>query len=805
MMTWTQHKLQIKASQSKTHWNCFIQMLFFLSSLVTLSSCSDYLVGKPFKNQVLEIQSDPQLNCLENVSDDMKNFLDAKGTDADIDRTVNCINSTLTILQTKVEGSQEASSYTADDIYKIFNQFSTSAQISKEGATNVVKLKAAILGGSDAKITKTEIDSLKQFLDVIKAEAKKLRPYIQVFYFKKTNKLYSKDLISQAVNQLNSSLRVLYRSTQLGSSSYSVENFKDMMVSVLSLSEESINTADVLSKLSKVISGQHTVLTESQRFTYIDNVTDLMKLYANYVNGYVKFEISTSDNMNEIFNLAESAVNWIENTLQYRATQNITAQTLDPLVSAIVKARLINDKVTAYTLAMFYRTVFVRVLESGAQGNILGFTGIKPIHIRNLRKELATYRVYSKIIERVAGEKVLSDRGLTHIPLREAQDLISKMNVAAETEILSRYDLALRNEIIANVTDLRLEFFDTTPVIFKNKKIGLAVNQNTWTQRWADLARGLYVKMLTRVLMQGWGHVYPVENLAMSYMTQTEMFNWYSEFKNMGIELKFLDPRKHNSGLTGFTTSNLFTRTANGDDKIYFREVYENFAVILSGGTFFDEEIKVDMKNAGCNLPHLDVLEENYNSESCFLNLVHQNYKRYFSTLTHLTSYLDKLPEAQVKQYFLQAIGVIRVDENNLGVQVETVDILSMSALLSYIENLYVIHDTNRNELISEAEIRQAYPKFAKVATDFAYSNSSEAIEDFTSWQGDVAGYGCFSEQDLIRESFIYLIYNGRTPTISDLNSFPCLTGKPLLNFQGEIDRTKLIHNFKALRSALGI
>lgn len=792
-------------SHNKTGLKCCFQALLALGFILILSSCSDYLKGKPYKSQVLEIQSAPQLECLENISNDMKNFLDSKGTDADVDRTVNCINNTLTLLQTKVEGSQEASSYTTEDIYKIFNQFSNQAQITKEAATNVVKLKAAILGGSDAKITKSEIDSLKQFLSVVKVEAKKLRPYIQVLYFKKTDKQYSKDFIAQAVGQLNSTLRVLYRSTQLGSSSYSVENFKEMMVSILSLSEESLNTADVLSKLSKVISGQHSLLTESQRFTYIDNVTELIRLYSIYVNGHAKFEISTSENLNEVFTLVESAVNWVENTLQYRATQNISSQTLDALVSAIVKARLINDKMTAYTLTIFYRTVLVRVFESGAKGDILNFNGIKAIHLRNLRKELATYRVYSKIVERIAGEKVLSDRGLTQLPLREAQELISRMSVSAETEILSRYDSALRNEIVNNVTDLRQEFFDTNPVIFKNKKIGLAVNQNTWNQRWVDLARGVYVKMLTRLLMQGWGHIYPVENLSMSYMTQTEMFNWYSEFKNFGIELKFLDHRKHNSGLTAFMTSNLFTRNANGDDKVYFRELYENFAVVVSGGTFFDEEIKVDMQNAGCNLPQLDVLDEHYNSESCFLNLIQQNYKRYFSTLTHLTAYLDKLNDVQVKEYIQSAIGVIRVEESNAGIRVEAVDLLSMNALVSYVENIYVLHDANRNELISESEIRQAYPKFSKIATDFAYTNSRDAIEEFTSWQGSVAGYGCFSEQDLIRESFIFLIYNGRTPTISDLNSVPCFTGKPLINFSGEIDRMRMMNNFKGLKTALGL
>jgi hypothetical protein len=86
------------------------------------------------------------------------------------------------------------------------------------------------------------------------------------------------------------------------------------------------------------------------------------------------------------------------------------------------------------------------------------------------------------------------------------------------------------------------------------------------------------------------------------------------------------------------------------------------------------------------------------------------------------------------------------------------------------------------------------------VATDFAYKTSQAEIDKFKSWMGSIGGYGCFNEDDLIRESFVYLIFNAKTPDTSDLNSFPCFRGKPLINFSGEVNRQGVSKALKSLK-----
>lgn len=790
----------LSSSQNKA----LLRLIFLVLTSFVLSSCSEYLKGKPFKTDYLEVKADGKLACLDNVSEDLQKFLDSEGTNAQIDQTVDCINTTLTELQTRVEGRTEASSFTSNEVYQILSTFASKAGVTSEGAKNIIVLKAALLGGDKGKITKKEIDLLKNYLLLVKVEAKNLKPYIKMFYFKTTERAYTKAFIQESFAQLNTTIRNLYRNSQIANSNYSFDDFKEMLINVLNLTDDKKAMVEIASRVNTLLNGTQSVLTEAERLAYIDNITEVLRIYALHVNGYAKFEINTSAHMNDTINFLEMAINLLENSLQYRKTQQISVSSIDGLVSAVVKSNILDYKIPSYTAAMFYRTILVRVFESGASGNITGFTALKSIHIRNMKRELGTFKLYSKLIERVASESLFEQRGIATAPLGELQRAMAQLNIAAETDILNKYDAASQAAIINNVNDLRSEFIGADPVIFKNKTVGIAINQNTWDQKWKDLSRGLYIKMMSRFIMQGWGAIYPLENINTNYLTETAMINWYSEFKLFFVAIKSFDPRTANSGAASVKTGNLFTRSGNGDNRLTFKELNENLAILLSASGSTEPEITNALITARCNLPELDVFDKHWNHETCFYQVLRANYRFYFSTMPHLVAYLDTLTEAQFQDYIKAVIDVVRIDKGSSGVKIETADIRSMTSLLAYIEGAYLVHDTNQNWHLSEAEIKQAYPKFQVIATEFANTNSRAQIDEFTSWKGEVAGYGCFSEQDLVRESFVYLIFNGRTPQQSDLNSFPCFRGKPLLDFSGEVNRRKTVEALKALRAVFG-
>ena len=326
------------------------------------------------------------------------------------------------------------------------------------------------------------------------------------------------------------------------------------------------------------------------------------------------------------------------------------------------------------------------------------------------------------------------------------------LDASAEEDILARFDDNNRAIIINVVNEMRADFLSSAPLLYYHKKLGVAQNQNTWSQSLGDLTKGLYIKMLSRLLMLGYGSTNQVMNMNGNTITEHNMYLWYGEFKALAIDLKSFDPRTINGGSSFFKVANLFTRAGNGDDQLSFKELHENLAILLSAGGPVADDIYA--------------------------------------------------PEARIA-YFHSLVNVVRISPTTEGKQVESSDVKGLNEVLYFVEELFALHDTDHNTKISEAEIRAAYPKFKGVATEFAEASGKAQLDQFTSWEGDVAGFGCFSRDDLIRESFIFLGFNGRLPKLGDFNIEPCLLGKPLLNYHGEIDRARIAGVFQSLHSVL--
>lgn len=792
-----------------------ICLAFLAISVMMLSSCTEFTKGKPKKEEVVEIKQDA-MGCLKDVALDVKNFMKSEVTPSDIDKTFACIDDTLSQFQTRVEGRQEANAFNAEELFEIFEKFIEDSNISREATRDLLTLKTALLGGSDQKITKEELTELRSYLLVIREEAKNLLPYAQLYTFQKTEAPLAKTMIKDGFAQLNLSLKKLLASSRMSQSSYGFEDFKRTIKNMNVLKEDQQGMLELADKVNTLLIGQQSAGTESERQIYIDNLTEVLRLYSTHIHGHVKFEISTPVVLNNLLEFIEDAVTLLENTLQYRKTQKISMASIDPLISEVFEKEMMPLPVSSTTALSFYKTIVVRVLESGLAGDIMAFDGIKRVHFSNLKREIAVYKIYSKYLETVASESILAASQNRRIPVETIQRQLRQFDPATETAILNDFDSETQRLIVNIVKELKEQFLIQKPSIYRNKKLMLYANQNLAQQNWVDLTRGFYVTMLSRQMLLGWGETPFVKLVKNAHTSKRGMVQWYNEFKNFGIEIKAMDPRVENQGEASVIAANLFTAAGNGDDKMSFLETIQSFNILISGGQTFNE-IKQGLANANCNLSDMDVFGNPWNNEACFIGELKRGYKYYFSNLPALSVYVERLTAEQFQDFFVALLDAARKEEANKGVRLESADIKMMVSLLYYMESLYAAHDGNNNFLLSPTEIRTAYPKFKNFATEFAREHSKAELDKFNGRLGRVA-YSCYAEEDLIRESFIFLLFKGRTPKQEDLSTLPCVVTpgilrritpdnldnrRPLIQHEGEVGRRTIINTFKILKAVL--
>lgn len=771
--------------------------LYFLIPALLFSGCSDFLKGKAKEEISIEIKQET-MSCLKNVSLDLKKFMNSESTDAEIEKTFSCFDNTLKEFQTRAEGAAEKEAFTADELHQIFDKFIQEAQVSKVAALDLLTLKSALLGGSSQKITKAEISLLREYLLVLRTEVKNLLPYAQLITFRKSEVLFSKTMIKNGFAQLNLSLKNLMKASRLSQSNYQFQDLKNLAINLKLVGEDEKDLLALASTVNNLLVGQEQISTVSERHIYIDNLTEVLRLYSTQVHGYVKFEMSGPAVLADAFEYVHDLIELLENTIQYRKSNMISSDSIDSLLTEILKKDILPVKLSKDTVLSFYKTLLVRVFDVGLTGDIAVFSGLKKSNFVNIKRELAVYRIFSRFIETASGQRRIS--------LRELQSKIAGFDAKSAADILRDFDVAAQEQIITAVDEIKSEFSDKTPVIYRFNKIVLAANQEVWDQNWMDLSRGLYYTMLSRQLIFGWGQSPLVKEMKNAGVNERGLVQWYSEFRKFGIEIRSFDPRSKNSGPSNLISANLFTRSGNGDGVINFKEAIQLLGILFSGGGQVYSEIALGLKKANCNLPEFDVFENNWNNEECAVLDLKANYRNYFSNLPYLVRHLDEAVKTEdgFRTFFDALIGVARLDGASKG-RLESADLRNLSTLLHYVESIFAAYDKDRNGLLSEGEIKSTYPKFKNFAEQFAKKSAGEQIEKFNYWRNSILGLNsCFTEQDLIRESFVFMVYNGKTPAQSDLASFPCVRNEPLIKFKGEVNRKQLINTFKIIKAVLG-
>lgn len=777
-----------------------------LGLFLQFTGCTEFLRGKPEKQETLVVDKE-SLSCLKKVSKDFKSFLKVDSNPKVIDESFACFDQTLNEFQNRVEGRSDAQSFTSDDLFEIFKNFLSDAQISQEATRDLLLLKTAVLGGSDQNITKKEIGDLRRFLLLLKPELKSLVPYAKILTFKKGDVPVEKTLIRDAYAQLNMSLKNLLKSTSVARSTYQFEDFKRLLSHLNSMADEQSDIINLASKVRNVLVGNYVLQTEADYQLFIDNLTEVLRLYTTELQGTIRFEISNSTNMNETIEYIQDWLNLLENSVQFKNKESISLETLNPIVAEIARLDMLPIPISGPTLINFYKTLVMRVFDSGHDGEINKLTGLTALHFSNIKREVAIYRIYMNFISAT----VPTD---ARVPIAQIQEKLKAFDPKIDSH-LKEFNKSEQTKILRAFDELRSEFLTSRPVVYRFKKMVIAANQSIWDQNWEDLARAFYAKMLARELLIGWGATpvtnenpagYASKEVSQSYVTEEGLIQWYGEFKDFGIESKAFDKRTANAGSESFKQADMLTYSADGNDKMGYLESVQFVNMLISGGGETLAEMREGLARGGCNISEKDTFDFNWNNERCAITELKKNFKYYFSNLSYLTAYVEKLNEAEFSDFYYELMQVTRFNPIYKGRQIETADLRSMSIILHYIESLFAVYDKNGNSTFSSQEIREAYKvRFAAFAREYAHANAQDEIEEFNGTLGRIA-FSCWSEEDLVREAFVYLVYTGKTVAKSELSY--CIWGmdRPLIDFSKfkEVDRKTIISTFKILKDVLG-
>ena len=313
--------------------------------------------------------------------------------------------------------------------------------------------------------------------------------------------------------------------------------------------------------------------------------------------------------------------------------------------------------------------------------------------------------------------------------------------------------------------------------------LSLAYDQN-------DLIMNNTVRIAIRILMRAYAKVgsgqtqTPIQQLSFQ---ESQWIQLYQDFRALGLELGFMDPRNQDSAQRSFKEGNFFTFAGNGDDRLSFKETYQLMSFLISGGSQIYEEIRQVSDQAQCQAGDLDIFQLPTYQEACFKKTLRKNFSKLFDNLPQMGQFMQRLTEAEWNEVYHQIMLVARVDQKAIG-KIESGDIRSFAMIVEYVEVLFTIYDQNRTGTFDEVELENSFPRFSKFILSIIEQQAP-----------------LFATETFAQEVFIFMVYEGVVPEMTlehFLKANSHFWSRAFFGL-GEVNRLNIVKTLGALKSQM--
>ncbi len=747
---------------------------------IATTGCGPFLDGKKSEPQVIEF-SNKKLQCLQVLPAQLKKFSVGLASNKEIQESTDCLAISLRYFTERTYGSKEGL-YSIEEIRLFFSKyFLKENSVTPDFASELMKIKQALLGGSTQDLSKTEIGKLIELLKVVQEEAISLNPYIKILLNQSEKTTIQQENISVATAQLRKSLQRLLLSTQISNSDYNFSNAKQAIAGFAEFISGGFEFAPyqryaewlpLIEALKNMLIGERAQMSGMSQWSQaLDTVVDLYEIFLKYKYRIQNLGIKEQSDLREVSQFAQQVFKVLANSPQMQLRSFISTEDIDAFIDQLALQWELPFSTQAAKIS--YRVVLSKILEANPNGDNRALRGLEQKHLKSLQREFNIWRLQQAFIDTLPIS--LMDRGgLNQTELLQAY---SRFDRLAQLLTLLTSDPFEQQILKTAWKDFGVVLQEPWPLTL-TEKWQILVNSRLAEARqsWKSLSFFNGMRSLTRFLFLGYGQNTRTALTEKAYLTKQSLIDWYEDFYSLGVELKAFDPRSGNAGNRSFMEANFFTFYANGDDQLSFLETSHFIGSLFAAGLSSSAQLTQGMIEANCATSQMDPFDKPYFEAACFKQELHRSFARYFGNLPGMVQYVKSLNEAGWEQFYGHIMSIATPEYLPVGADIETAHTRTLVTVLHYIENMFVAFDTDRNQILNLAEVEAASPRF-------------------TPFFMQVTGQ---TNQTILRDGFSYLVFKGHIPSGLQLAGFQLAKLRKL-----EAQRVEILRLFDSLKEHL--
>ena len=773
-----------------------LSMICFLM-LLSLFGCNQYLNDSDKTKKPFEVSFQGG-ECISQIPEVLSNYF-LQNLKADkLHETLSCLDVAIVEFLKSTRGTDGAS-YQKNELQKFFEKYVFKKNISPEFALGIMKLKTVLVGGNDEVVTRVEFEKLRNVLKILEIEMNRLYPNLGLYFFRDSKvegRSISKQKIDSAIIDLKLTVNNLFSKMYLANIEYSLIDFQLFLVelekfTVTDSTSKSFwqwrENIPIFNKIKTLLVGEDVESRSQKEMNQVwDILIDAFHLGLDYQLGIHQSHWVTPEGYAELDGWIQRVFNVLERGLSLRAKGQIPFSQIDEMLDVFYEHQLWIDRLQLNTAKITYRQFISRFVDQ----NTMDLSAFDFHHLLKIQRDFKAFQFIQKIIGKVFELKrirlkteVLAVVG--HINLNEELQKYSPLSRADQiyyAKIWAEFIYLLNDKVVRHWDD-RGQF-----------SVGINKMEN-WS--YEELTRMNILRLPASVFMQTYG-LNASLSIKEKALDASDISLIFIEFRKFGDELGFFDRRNIDSASSSTREADMFSPSGNGDGRIQFLELFDLFSVMWSGGLLGVADFKNQAAKEQCLLPQIDFFKNPYLEMKCAAETFHKNFSILFPNLPKFNRYLKTLDQNQWNNLYLDFMAISRICPQDLN-GLETSDQRTMMVLVHYIENLFSVYDIDRNDSFDESEVVRAYPRFSSLITEVTKQRVAKASPLSYSALESIH----YNWDNMALEVFKYIVFNGRTPTATELMRI--MTGKfwgSQLNHK-EANRQNIVKVFSTLKSEI--
>lgn len=709
-----------------------------------LTACGQWLDGKKKSDTVIEMTSN-RFQCLNALPDSMKAFVSGEAREKEVRDTFGCLREAFTYFRERTRGTYE-DAYTSEDLRKFFGKyFLKENNISPALAAGLMKLKRAVLAGSDEFITKAEIDRLVTLLKLLEDEAVKVAPHMKVLMALETAPVTPAQL-NEAVSQVRLSLHSLLEKVDLSRSDYTYADAENLFSGLAAFIAGPSGYAlfnrigdwiPVVEAVKMVFFGERSTLQGLREWKdSISTLVDLYDLVLRYHYLIKDRDLGTPEQVSIVLQFGDKIFSLLENSHQIRKTGYIPFRHINRLIDLLMGGDhpIFTLPVSAEAVKGIYQKIVNKMLDPVRRGDSRAADSLERNHILSLRREFNVFRINQMFIESLNVK--LSDK-------HRLQSSLENFPIMPLIERLTPGEPLEKEALLAAWTKFRQLLSKDRPVTFDAQgRVVITTVPERANWAWGSLTRFNLMYTLVRLFMLGYGdRTDPKMQPEKLTCSEDGLKDWYADFRQIGIEMRAFDPRSENSGARSHKEASYFTYSGNGDAHVDMDEMFEFVSFLFAAGLGNSADVRQHMMDAKCATKDLDVYDLPWMEEACFRRELRTSFSALFANLPAMAATVASYDDAQWDEFYRALMTASRSSPEDGG-RVDTGDLRTAVMILHYAESLFVTYDSDRSGTLSTEELKRAAPRFFSILRPLSPSKND--------W--------------FVSQAFVAMVYAGERP-----------------------------------------